>query len=406
MALRRGEGIHLDLIPRKRYLDGYRKGARLHDIIIIGAGPSGSYIAQRLSHLGYSVVVVEKNVRLGDDICCTGILSQECLRAFALDNGLVLRQASSAKFLSPSGKCLRLCRKSPVAAIVDRARLDVSLARQAEASGAHYLFGARVSDILPQPDAAEVRIDGQHQETVLKAKAAIITTGFGSILPAKLGLGEIKQFVLGAQAQVEINGVDEVEVYFDQSLAPGGFAWLVPTVDGKGLAGLLTRNQADFHLKNLLNALSGQGKIASGRVEPSYDIIPLRPLPKTYADRVLVVGEAAGQVKPTTGGGIYYGLLCADIAAEVLHQAFLADDFSAAVLSAYEKKWRAKLNRELTIGYWARTLLARLSNNQIDHLFHLASKKGVPELIANGNSFSFDWHSRFLLQTAGSLMPF
>jgi digeranylgeranylglycerophospholipid reductase len=378
----------------------------LHDIIIVGAGPSGNYIAQRLSHLGYNVVVVEKNVRLGDGICCTGILSQECLSAFALDNSLVLRQASSAKFLSPSGECLRLCRQSPVAAIVDRARLDMSLAQQAEEGGAHFLFGARASDILPQPDSVEVRIDGQHKETVLQSKAAIIATGFGSTLPAKLGLGEIKQFVLGAQAEVEINGVDEVEVYLDQKLTPGGFAWLVPTTEGKGLVGLLTRNQADSCLENLLNTLSSQGKIASGQVEPSYDIVPLRPLPKTYADRVLVVGEAAGQVKPTTGGGIYYGLLCADIAAEVLHQAFVAGDFSAAILSAYEKKWRARLNRELTIGYWARTLLSRLSNNHIDRLFHRASKKGVPELIVTGNSFSFDWHSRLLLRMAGYLMPF
>ena len=379
---------------------------RFHDIIIIGAGPSGSHIAQRLSHLGYSVVVIEKNVRPGDDICCTGILSQECLRAFAIDNGLVLRLASSARFLSPSGKGLRLYREAPVAAIVDRARLDMSLAKQAEASGAHYIFGVEVSDIVPQPDAVEVRIEGQRRDTLLKAKAAVIATGFGSTLPGKLGLGEIKQLVLGAQAEVEINGVDEVEVYVDQGLAPGGFAWLVPTTEGKGLAGLLTRNQADFHLKNLLGALSSQGKIASSEVECRYDIIPLKPLPRTYADRVLVVGEAAGQVKPTTGGGIYYGLLCADIAAEVLHQAFVTGDFSAAVLSAYEKKWRARLNRELTIGYWARTLWARLSNNHIDRLFHLASQEGVPEVIATGNSFSYDWHSRLLLQMAGSLLPF
>lgn len=382
------------------------KGAGLYDIIIIGAGPCGSYIAQRLSHLGYRVVVVEKNVRPGDDICCTAILSQECLRAFALDNSLVLRQVSSAKLLSPLGKCLRLCREGPVAAIVDRVRLDMSLAKQGQEAGADYLFGARATDILSRPDAVEVRIDSQRQETILKAKAAVIATGFGSTLPRKLSLGQIKQFVLGTQAEVYINEVDEVEVYFDQSLAPGGFAWLVPTTEGKGLAGLLTRNQADFHLKNLLNALSSQGKIASSEVECRYDIIPLKPLPRTYADRVLVVGEAAGQVKPTTGGGIYYGLLCADIAAEVLHQAFVTGDFFAAVLSAYEKKWRARLNRELTIGYWARTLWARLSNNHIDRLFHLASQEGVPELIATGNSFSYDWHSRLLLQMAGSLLPF
>jgi digeranylgeranylglycerophospholipid reductase len=382
------------------------RGAGLYDIIIIGAGPCGSHVAQRLSHLGYRVVVVEKNVRPGDNICCTGILSEECLRTFPLDNSLVLRQASSAKFLSPSGKCLRLCREDPVAAIVDRPRLDMSLAKQAQEAGAEYLFQAKATDILSRADAVEVRIDGQHQKIALKAKATVIATGFGSTLPRKLGLGEIRQFALGAQAEVDVNEVDEVEIYFDRSLAPGGFAWLVPTADGKGLAGLLTRRRADFHLKNLLNTLSRQGKIASSEVPRSYGIVPLRPLPKTYTDRVLAVGEAAGQVKPITGGGIYYGLLCADIAAEVLHQALMAGNFLATSLSAYQKKWRARLNRELTIDYWAQSLFAKLSNNHIDYLFRAASKKGIPELLTSAKNFSFDWHSRLLLQIAWHLIPF
>lgn len=378
----------------------------LHDIIIVGAGPAGSSVAQRLSQLGYSVVVVEKNLPSGDDICCTGILSQECLSAFSLDNGLVLRQASSASFLSPSGERLRLCRQSPVAAIVDRARLNGHLAKMAQVSGARYLFGARASDITLKPDGVEVRVNGQTEPAVLRAKAAVIATGFGSTLPARLGLGEIKHFVLGAQVQVAINGIDEVEVYFDQKLTPGGFAWLVPTTPGRGLVGLLTRRQADSSLEKLQASLLAQGKIAPSQAAPSYDIVPLKPLPRTYADRVLVVGEAAGQVKPTTGGGIYYGLLCSDIAAGVLKQALEADDFSAKALSAYERKWRARLNRELVIGYWARNLLANLSNSRIDRLFRLAGKKGLPELIADGNSFSFDWHSRLLPKMAGWLLPF
>jgi len=378
----------------------------LDDIIVVGAGPAGSRIAHRLSQLGYGVVVIEKNLSFGDDICCTGILSQECLSAFGLDNGLVLRQASSAKFLAPSGEYLRLCRQSPVAAIVDRTRLNAHLAKQAEASGARYHFGAKASDISLKSDGVEVRINGQPEERVLRAKAAVIATGFGSTLPAKMGLGEIKQFVLGAQVQVAINGIDEVEVYINQRLTPGGFAWLVPTAGGKGLVGLLTRSQADSSLENLLEVLSSQGKIAANQAVPSYDVVPLKPLPRTYADRVLVVGEAAGQVKPTTGGGVYYGLLCADIAAGVLQRSLEADDFSADALSAYEEKWRARLNRELTIGYWARTLLANLSNNKIDRLFRLAGKEGLPELIADGNSFSFDWHSQLLLKMAGSLLPF
>jgi digeranylgeranylglycerophospholipid reductase len=376
----------------------------LYDVIIIGAGPCGSHTAQSLSLLGYRVLVVEKNDQAGDDVCCTGIISQECLEAFALEQSLILRQASSAKLLSPSGRCLRLYREGPVSAIVDRARLDMSLAEKAQEVGADYLFGTRATDILPKSDAVEVRVNSRHKKTTLKAEAAVISSGFGSTLPQKLGLGEIKQFVLGAQAEVDINGVDEVEVYFDKSLVPGGFAWLVPTANGKGLAGLLTRNQADSRLKNLLDILSEQGKIASPDVPASHGAIPLKPLPKTYAHRVLVVGEAAGQVKPTTGGGIYYGLLCADIASDVLHQAFRDGNFSAAALSAYEKEWRARLSRELTIGYWARNLLGRVGNNFIDYLFQLASQKRVPELVATTKNFSFDWHSQLLLQIASRII--
>jgi digeranylgeranylglycerophospholipid reductase len=377
-----------------------------HDIIVVGAGPAGSRVAQRLGQLGYSVVVVEKNLSPGDDICCTGLLGQECLSAFSLDNGLVLRQASSARFLSPSGESIYLSCPFPVAAVVDRARLNEHLVELAQASGARYLFGAKAGDISFRPDGVEVTVNGQAEARALKAQAAVIATGFGSTLPARLGLGEIKQFVLGAQAEVSVNGIDEVEVYFDQKLTPGGFAWLVPTADGRGLAGLLTRGQADSALRNLLATLSAQGKITADEVIPNYDIIPLKPLPRSYVDRVLVVGEAAGQVKPTTGGGVYYGLLCADIAAGVLERCLEADDFSADALSTYEREWRAKLNREMTIGYWARTRLANLSNRRIDRLFRRAGQNGLPELISRGNGFSFDWHGRLLLKLAELILPF
>jgi len=372
------------------------EGVRLHDIIIIGAGPCGSYIARRLSHLGYRVVVVEENVRAGDDICCTGIISQECLRAFSLDNSLVLREVSSAKFLSPSGKCLRLRRESSVAAIVDRVRLDMNLAEQAQEAGADYLFGAKATDVLLTSDAVKVRIKRQRREATLKAKAAIIATGFGSALPRKLGLGEIKQFVIGAQAEVDINSVDEVEVYFDQNLAPGGFAWLVPTTDGKGLAGLFTRHQAELYIKSLLSTLSRQGKIASGEVARSYGVIPLRPLPKTYADRVLVVGEAAGQVKPTTGGGIYFGLLCAELATNTVHHALLAGDLSSRRFSHYQREWRAEIAADLRLGYLARKLYNKLSNKQIEEIFDLMISNRIPDELPQWEEFSFDWHGRLI----------
>ena len=377
----------------------------MYDVSVIGAGPVGSYIAYRLARLGYEVVVFEAKEAIGSQVCCTGIISRECYDLFSPTSSVILREARSAKFFAASGRYLRPEKNTVQAYIIDRAAFDVALAKRAQEAGARYFLQSEVTDALLESEGWRVEVSQGGQKQTFNSRAMVIACGFGSSLPQRLGMGRIGEFLVGAQTEVN-TGLNEVEVYFDQSLAPGGFAWLVPTTKGKGLAGLLTRNQADSCLKNLLDFLFTQGKIMSNGAQPNYGIIPLKPLSKTCADRVLVVGEAAGQVKPTTGGGVYYGLLCADIAAEVLHQAFLAGNFSTATLSLYQKKWKARLNRELTIGYWARNLLARLSNNQIDYLFHLASKNGGMELITRGNGFSFDWHSQLLLQMASYLIPF
>ena len=255
-----------------------------------------------------------------------------------------------------------------------------------------------MTDIQAEANCLHVEANCGGQSKSFKANTAVIATGFGSPLPAKLGLGKITDFVVGVQAEVNVDGLDEVEVYFDQNLAPGGFAWLVPTRDGEGLAGLMTNQQPERHLSKLLSNLRDQGKIASTEVISSSGIIPLRPLPRTYANQVLVIGEAAGQVKPTTGGGIYYGLLAADIAADTLHQAFLSNDFSEASLASYQKQWQAKLDKELQTGYWAHRLYQRFGNRQIEHLHNFASNNGIPRLITKSDVFSFDWHGELIIK--------
>ena len=371
----------------------------MHNTIIVGAGPVGSYLAAKLAQLGYKVLVLDKKMAAGQDICCTGIIGKECLNLLAIDNNLIIRQANSARFFAPSGKPLRLWREDEVAYIIDRPALDQVLATRAQATGAYYLFNAQVIDIQVGADCLRVEADYCGQNKSFKAETAVIATGFGSPLPRKVDLGKINDFIVGAQAEVNINGVDEVEVYFDQTLAPGGFAWLVPKRDSKGLAGLMTHQQPEYHLNKLLSNLKAQDKIASTEVVPRYGAIPLRPLPRTYADRILVVGEAAGQVKPSTGGGIYYGLLCADIAADSLHQAFLVNNFSKSRLASYQKQWRARLDKELQIDYWAHRLYGRLSNQQIERLHNFVDNNGIPQLITELESFSFDWHGELILKT-------
>jgi digeranylgeranylglycerophospholipid reductase len=371
----------------------------LYDTIIIGAGPVGSYLADKLAQLGYKVLILDKKSAAGQDICCTGVISKDCFTLLPANINLAKKPVCSARFVAPSGKSLKLSRNDEVAYIIDRVALEQVLADRAQASGVRYLFGSDVIDMRSSTGCVEVTANCRGRKSTFEAETAVITTGYGSPLPARLGLGEISKFIIGAQAEVIITDVDEVEIYFDRRLDPGGFSWLVPTGDNRGLVGQLTDRHPKRYFKKLLAALKTQGKIATTEVIPDYRLIPLQSLPKTYSDRLLVVGEAAGQVKPTTGGGIYYGLVCADIAADTLHQAFLVHEFYGSRLSSYEKTWRARLGKELIVGYWAHRIYGMLDNRHIERLYSFISQNGMPQFIAELDDFPFDWHSELILKT-------
>jgi geranylgeranyl reductase family protein len=325
-------------------------------------------------------------------------LGKECLEAFPFGKEAILREARSARFFAPSGESLRVQKETPQAYIVDRSVFDSLIAKRAQAQGADYLLDSQVRGIAIVRDLARLEVENGGQKANFEGKTAVIASGFGSQLPQSLGLGKSNDFVMGAQAEVEAKGIDEAEVYFGNHIAPGFFAWLVPTSPGKALAGLLTRRNTGSYLQAFLTNLANQGKIGSPEAKISYGAIPLKPLPKTSKERVLVVGDAAGQVKPTTGGGIYYSLLCAQIAADTLHQALSSNDFSAEVFGSYEKKWRRLLSKELWVDYWARWLFERLNDRQIERLFHMIQSKRIPESLLNSTDFSFDWHSRLILK--------
>jgi len=374
---------------------------KLYDAVVIGGGPVGSYVAYKLAGMGNGVVVLEQKERLGEKVCCTGIIGRECVSSFAIDDSVILRQANSARLFSPSGKLLRLWRQETQACIIDRAAFDVAMAKRARGEGAEYVLDSSVKDIEVENDRVRVEAARHGERLSFEAKAVVITTGFGSTLTEKLGLGKVKDFIMGAQAEVETIGVDEVEVYFGQEIAPGFFAWLVPTSPSIARLGLLSRRSPGLYLKKLMSTLLAQGKIASAEAELSYGGIPLKPLARTYGERLVVVGDAAGQVKPTTGGGIYYGLLCADIAASHLHRALKTDALSAKSLAGYERKWKKRLGRELAIGYLARKFYERLSDRQIDRMFDVIKSNGIDEALLKADDLSFDWHGAVVLRLLG-----
>ncbi len=369
-----------------------------HDVLVAGGGPIGSYSALALARRGHRVLVFERQAEVGQGGCCTGIVGKECLDRFPDADNAVIADVSSARLISPSGGRLLLRKDEPQARIVDRGRFDRALAGRAQREGAEYLLSARVVDVTRKGELVEMTVEHGGKMGAFAGQVAVIASGFGGQLTQKVGLGRPGDSVLGIQARVAVNDIHDVECYFSQSLAPGFFAWLVPTSQGQGLAGLLTRRRPKVYLEKFLSRLLAQGRIISFDPMFSYGGVPLLPLRRCYAERIVAVGDAAGHCKPTTGGGIYYGLLGAEAAAAVLDGALRADDLSAKRLSRYDGDWRTVLAKELSFGYIARRMYENLSDKQVDRLFEMIERSGLHEQVLRSADSSFDWHAGSLLK--------
>jgi geranylgeranyl reductase family protein len=363
----------------------------LDDVIVVGAGPAGNNAALGLANRGHSVTVIDWRHDIGDKPC-TGVVGQECIWRFPIDPSLIYGEASAANLVSPEDRSIQLEAKRPQACIIDRVAYVASFAHRARAAGANYCLGQRVLQILPDNEGVTVLTE----QTSFRARSVVLASGFGSQLTRQLGLGSVPDYVPGIQAVVASEDITDVEIYLGQETAPGFFSWIVPTTPGHALVGLLTRRKAQTHLMKFLQYLRGSNRITGVVKEPTCWGIPLRPLKRTFRDRVLVVGDAAGQVKPTTGGGIYYSLLASEIAIEILDRGLREDELSSRFLSQYQDQWKALLSDELEAGYSARRLYEFLTDQQISWLVRQAGTHGVYEELANSPEVSFDWHSQII----------
>jgi digeranylgeranylglycerophospholipid reductase len=363
----------------------------LDDVIVVGAGPAGNNTALGLAARGYAVTVIDWRQNIGDKLC-TGIVGQECIRRFPADPALVHREAQSARVVAPEGYSVQFQTKRPQASIIDRVGYVASFAHQAHAAGAGYRLGQRALQIIPDQQGVTV-ITGQGP---CRARAVVLACGFGSPLTRQLGLGSVADYVTGIQALVATKNVEDVEIYLGQETAPGFFSWVVPTLPDHALVGLLSRRKAQAYLAQFLQRLRRDGRVADVIKGPACWGIPLRPLKRTYRDRILVVGDAAGQVKPTTGGGIYYSLLASEIAVDVLDKGLAADELSSEHLSQYQSRWKALLSNELEAGYSARRLYEFLTDQQISSLVRQTGTNGLHEELASSAESSFDWHSQII----------
>ena len=374
----------------------------MYDVIVAGAGPAGNIAAHRLSKDGYKVAVLDWRESLGDKLC-TGIVGRECVERYPPEEADIYREAQSATVIAPSGRHHTIVKDEPQAYIIDRVAFVASLARRALESGAHYRLGEKVVEIQRADGGVTVRTTSRTGVQRYDGRVVIIASGFASPLLRMVGLGDGDRtdHMIGCQAEVVPGNLEATEVYLGEAVAPGAFGWLVPLSDSRALLGLVSRRKLNGHMQGFMSTLQQKGKVRSVIKGPKRWGIPIKPLSRTFGDGIIVVGDAAGFVKPTTGGGIYYALLSGEIAADAVRGAFLADDFSASQLKRYETAWKAIFGREMRIGYYARRLYEALGDEQIERLLNSFISAHIQRELISSREFSFDWHGGLILKAIG-----
>jgi digeranylgeranylglycerophospholipid reductase len=348
--------------------------------------------ARELARRGRDVVVLEEHASIGLPTHCTGLLGMAAFTELDIPRETIVGTARAARFVAPDGSSVLVDADRVNAAIVDRARFDQAHALSTRDAGVELRSSARVRRIVIDDAGVTATVDDDDRP--IAARACILACGANYRFNRELGLGVPRTFVQSAQLERRFSGPDEVEVHLGKDRAPRGFAWIVPfQLDGQryqrlglmadaGAGGLFRRFAADV-----------RDRFAPGDEPwpaPRLKILPLGPVPKTYGARVVAVGDAAGLVKPTTGGGIYYGLLSGQYAAETLDGALAADDLRESRLREYETRWRDRLGAEIRIGLAFRLLAARLNDHAIDAIVELARVDGIVPLLRQ--TADFNWH--------------
>jgi digeranylgeranylglycerophospholipid reductase len=386
------------------------------DVVVVGGGPCGSFTALSLARLGVNVRVFEEHGEIGVPSHCAGHLSVSGLKLlglYPLPSEIVENTFYGAIFCSPKGKELSIRLSSPVTCVVNRVLFDKRVAEMAKDAGADYSLNSMVESLITEDDFVKgvVVRRGKTKER-FSAKVVVDAEGVSSRILRQAGLSASSPDMLVNAVQAEAENVknlkpDMVEVYLGKDYAPGLYAWLIPKPDGKANVGLATNAG---NPKRLLQKLMRKHPTASEKLRAaklshlSFHPIPLGgPIPRTCSNGFLAVGDAASQVKPTTGGGVIFGIMCARVAAEVAYAASHKNDFSSKTLSEYQKKCDEILGFDAKFMLKTRRMFNALSDNRIDNAITFCTKIGIDKILQDIEDIDFQgrsllrmlWNPRF-----------
>jgi len=380
------------------------------DIAIVGCGVSGASAAIAAAQRGLSVSIFEEHEQVGEPSHCSGHVGILSFKQFApeMPTRIIENEIKGAVLHPPNGRPLTLYRPKPVTWVLNRAEFDKHLASLAIESGASLRLGSRVESFERSGGGVRLKAGGRNAGD-FSCKMLIDASGCRASISKYVGLAKSGRGMLVNSAQFNVENltdVDEdfVEVYFGQGFAPGFFGWIIPRRDGSAKVGIAAGGRANVRecFERFIHrhrVVSVKLKHAKPTTAPMYHLIPVGGArSRTYADNILTVGDAASQVKPTTGGGIVFGLACGRIAGETSAGAVEEGDVSASNLRTYENAWRRLIGLDLTAMSWLRRLLYRLPDQQLNRIFRISAELRADDIL--NRTADIDFQGRTLLSLA------
>jgi len=369
------------------------------DLAIVGAGPGGLYAAVQALERGLTVHIFDKKTEIGVPVKCGEYFpvrkemehllpsAGEYMHVFYVPKEAVDNVCKTIRVISPKGRAFEFDFESYV---LDRTRLEQDMARKVSDLGGTLQLGTPV-DLLGLGEL----IVGKNRGQGVRAKVVIAADGFPSKV-AKSAAILTEDYVKPNNVAVNYEylmselGIDQnvTEMYFGTDFAPGGYGWIIPKGNRAANVGIGMRTSYSKHSNGksyleffLHHCALTRGKLDGGiPVHMIADVLPVDgPLTRTYCDHVMVVGDAAGMVMPTNGGGISTAMITGEIAGQVA-----ADHIQKGVsLSEYERRWKEVLGREMYVSTKLRRYADPFMRN--DFLFHLIMRflgaKGIKDVI-------------------------
>jgi len=336
---------------------------RRYDVVVVGAGPGGSVAAREAARLGLAVLLLEKRQEIGSPVRCAEGIAHDMLVPFIEpDPRWISAEVSKAQItVIENGATATKSAEEGKGYILERRVFDRVLAEEAAKAGAQVMVKTAATGLLLE-DGVVRGVVARGPTGVMEIECAVVigADGVESQVGPWAGLDttlRLRDTMACAQYLLAGIEIDPVCCYYyvGQEVAPGGYAWVFPKGEGKANVGLGV--QADLATDSALNYLNrfieSQPHLARGSpvtlVVGGVPVAP--PLPRLVANGLMLVGDAARQVDPLTGGGIANAMLAGRLAAKVAAQAIAAGDTSAQALAQYEQRWMAVRGRKMARNY-------------------------------------------------------